>query len=86
MRSIKLGLAASAALFFAFSVTAQAGECIRVAALGDGLTHDLAVLLSTHGLSTIIEHKGLKGHGQVHTTCAPGTFLTECRSSQMACK
>jgi hypothetical protein len=86
MRSLKLGLAAGAAMIFAFSATAQAGDCIRVAALGDGLTHDLAVLMSTHGLANIIEHKGRKGQGKIHTTCTPGAVLTECRSSQMACK
>jgi hypothetical protein len=86
MRSSKLCLAATAAFVCALSATAEAGDCVRVAALGDGLTHDLAVIMSTHGLANIIENKGRKGQGPVHTTCVPGSFLTECRSSQMACK
>lgn len=85
MRSLKLGLAAVAALCM-ISATAEAGSCMRVGAIGDGLTHDLAVLMSTHGLANIIDSKGLKGRGAVHTTCSPGSFLTECRSSQTACK
>jgi hypothetical protein len=85
MRSFKIGIAA-AAIVCGLSVTAEAGSCVRVGALGDGLTHDLAVVMSTHGLANIIENKGLKPKGPVHTTCSPGTVLTECRSSQMACK
>jgi hypothetical protein len=85
MRSLKLGLAATAVMC-ALSVTAQAGDCIRVSAIGDGLTHDLAVIMSTHGLANIIDNKGRKGQGPVHTTCSPGTFGTECQSTQTACK
>ncbi|HVZ03370.1 hypothetical protein [Hyphomicrobium sp.] len=85
MRSLKLGLAAAAALC-AISATAEAGSCMRVGAIGDGLTHDLAVIMSTHGLANIIEAKGLKARGPIHTTCSPASFLTECRSSQRACK
>ena len=85
MRSLKLGLAATAVIC-ALSTTAQAGDCVRVGAVGDGLTHDLAVIMSTHGLANIIEDKGRKGQGPVHTTCSPGAVLTECHSSQMACK
>ena len=85
MRSFKIGVAA-AAIVCALSVTAEAGSCMKVGAIGDGLTHDLAVVMSTHGLANIIEAKGLKGKGPVHTTCAPGSALTECRSSQLACK
>lgn len=84
MRSLKLGFAAAAAMC-ALSVTAQAGNCVRVAAIGDGLTHDLAVIMSTHGLANIIEAKGRAGKGTVHTRCEPGTFGTECTSWQTAC-
>ena len=86
MHFSKLVLAATAAFVCALSATAHAGDCIRVAALGDGLTHELGVIMSTHGLANIIEAKGRKGQGAVHTTCVPGSLLTECRSSQMACK
>jgi hypothetical protein len=84
MRSLKLGLAA-VAVTCALSPTAQAGDCIKVAAIGDGLTHDLAVIMSTHGLANIIEAKGRSGKGPVHTRCEPGTFGEECTSSQTAC-
>lgn len=86
MRSLKLGLAATAAMCVISASAAQAGNCVRVGAIGDGLTHDLAVLMSTHGLANIIESKGRTGHGRVHTTCSPASVLTECRSTQMACK
>jgi hypothetical protein len=85
MRSLKLGVAAAAAIC-AFTVSADAGSCSRIGSIGDGLTHDIAVIMSTHGLANIIEARGMKGKGAVHTTCAPGTFVTECRSSQVACK
>jgi hypothetical protein len=85
MRSFKIGVAA-AAIMCALSVTAEAGSCMRVGAIGDGLTHDLAVVMSTHGLANIIENKGLKGKGPIHTACSQGAVLTECRSSQTACK
>jgi hypothetical protein len=84
MRSLKLGLAATAVIC-AFSATAQA-DCIRVAAVGDGLTHDIAVIMSTHGLANVVYGQGRVGQGPVHTTCSAGTVLTECRSTQTACK
>ncbi len=85
MRSLKLGIAA-AAVMCALSATAQAGDCIKVAAIGDGLTHDIAVIMSTHGLANIIDAKGRTGKGPVHTRCEPGTLGEECTSSQTACK
>jgi hypothetical protein len=85
MRSLKLSVAAAAAML-ALSATAQAADCVRVGAIGDGLTHDLAVIMSTHGLANIIEGKGRTPKGPVHTSCSPGTFGTECQSSQLACK
>lgn len=85
MRSLKLGFGIAAVLC-AFTATAQAASCQRVGAIGDGLTHDLAVIMSTHGLANIIEGKGMTPKGAVHTKCAPGMFGEECTSSQMACK
>src|SRR6202142_2872262 len=52
MRSLKLGLAATAVIC-ALSATAQA-DCVKVEALGENLTHDLAELFSTHGLANVI--------------------------------
>jgi len=85
MRSLKLGVAAIAGMC-ALSATAEAGDCVKIAAIGDGLTHDLAVIMSTHGLANIIDSKGRTGKGPVHTKCEPGTFGTECTSWQAACK
>ena len=65
---------------------AEAGTCVRLAAAGDGPTKAVAEVMSTHGLQNIIDNKGMKGQGQMKTTCAAGTFLTECHSSQTACK
>lgn len=68
------------------STASFAGDCQKVAAVGDGLTKDIAVVMSTHGLANIIEAKGLKGSGPVKTTCEPNSVLTQCHSSQTACK
>jgi len=84
MRSLKLGLAATA-MICALSATAQA-DCVRVGALGENLTHDLAELFSTHGLANVIYGQGRVGKGPVHTTCVAGTGTTTCHSWQMACK
>ena len=65
---------------------AFAGECTRVAAVGDGPTQTIATIMSTHGLQNIIDNRGLKGTGPVKTTCQDGTILTQCHSSQTACK
>ena len=83
MRSLKLGLAA-AAVICALSATAQA-DCIKVEALGEAVTHDIAELFATNGLKNIIYGKGRVGKGPVHMTCKDGTATTTCRSWQTAC-
>ena len=85
MRSLKLGLAATA-MICALSATAQAADCVRVAVTGESLTHDLAVLFSTNGLKNIMAGQGRVGKGPVHTTCNAGSGTTTCHSSQMGCK
>jgi hypothetical protein len=85
MRSLKLGLAATA-MICALSATAQAADCVKVGAVGEAVTHDIAVLFSTNGLKNIIAGKGRVGKGSVSTTCKAGPGTTTCHSSQMACK
>jgi hypothetical protein len=85
MRSLKLGLAATA-MICALSATAQAADCVRVSVAGESLTHDLAVLFSTNGLKNIMAGQGRVGQGPVHTSCKAGSGTTTCHSSQMACK
>jgi hypothetical protein len=85
MRSLKLGLAAMAVIC-ALSATAQAADCTRVAASGDNVTHDLAVLFSENALKNTIAGRGLVGKGPVKTTCKSGSAMIECHSSQTACK
>ena len=84
MRSLKLGLAATAVIC-ALSATAQA-DCVKVEAVGEAVTHDIAVLFSTHGLANIIYGQGRVGKGQVQTKCEDGSSTTTCHSSQTACK
>ena len=84
MQSLKFGLVA-AALVCALSATAQAADCTRVAALGQMLTHDTAVLFSTNALKNTLAAQGRVGNGPVRTTCETGSTTT-CHSSQMACK
>jgi hypothetical protein len=85
MRSLKLGLAATAVIC-ALSATAQAADCVRVAVVGESLTHDIAALFSTNGLKNVIYGQGRVGQGPVHTTCKTGLTTTTCHSLQMACK
>ncbi len=85
MQSWKFGLAV-AAMACALSATAQAADCKRVAALGQMLTHDSAVLFSENALKNTLASQGLVGQGPVRTTCEDGGATTTCRSTQMACK
>lgn len=84
MRSVTLGLAA-AVLMGALTGTAQAADCTRIAAVGQMLTHDTAVLFSTNALKNTLASKGLIGKGPVKTTCTDEGASTTCRSTQMAC-
>jgi hypothetical protein len=84
MRSLKLGLAA-AAVMCGLSATAHA-DCVKVAAVGQAMTHDIAYLFSTHGLANIIYGQGRVGKGPVHTKCDDGSATTTCHSTQLACK
>jgi hypothetical protein len=83
MRSLTLALAA--AVFCGLSATAQA-DCRRVGAVGEAVTHDIAYLFSTHGLSNVIYGQGRVGKGPVRTKCEDGSGMTTCHSSQMACR
>lgn len=80
---MKLSLAATA-LIYALSATAHA-DCIKVEALGEAVTHDIAEVFATHGLANIIYGKGRVGKGPVHTKCVDGSATTTCRSWQTAC-
>ena len=84
MRSLKLVLTATAVMC-AISVTAQA-DCIKVAAVGEAISHDIAETFATHGLANVIYGQGRVGKGPVQTKCEDGSSTTTCRSSQMACK
>jgi len=83
MHSLKLSLAATAVIY-ALSGPAQA-DCIKVEALGEAVTHDIAEVFATHGLANIIYGKGRVGKGPVHTKCVDGSATTTCRSWQTAC-
>lgn len=84
MQSMKCGLVA-AAMVCAFSAAAQASDCRKVTALGQNLTHDIAVLFSTSALKNTLAEQGRVGKGPVRTTCKPGSVMTTCYSTQMAC-
>ena len=86
MPSLKLGLIA-AVMFCALSATAQAADCVKVATVGEAVTHDIAKLFATNGLANIIAGKGREGRGPIRTTCkGGGSATTTCHASQMACK
>jgi len=83
MRSVKLGLVA--AMMCAMSATAEAGDCARITALGQNVTHDLAVLFANNALKNVLASKGLVGKGPVKMTCDTPDGTT-CHASQTACK
>jgi hypothetical protein len=83
MQSWKFGLAA--AMVSVLSATAQAADCKQIAALGEMLTHDGAVLFANNALKNTLASQGRIGKGPVRTTCETGATTTTCRSSQMAC-
>ncbi len=85
MRSLKLGLAVTAVIC-GLSATVHAADCVKVGAVGEAATHDIAYLFSTHGLANIIYGQGRVGKGPVHTKCDDGSTTTTCHSSQLACK
>lgn len=84
MRSVKLGLVATVMIPL-LSATAEA-NCVKVSAVGEAVTHDIAELFSTHGLANVIYGQGRVGKGKVQTTCKDGPSTTTCHSSQTACK
>ena len=84
MQVFKSGFVA-AMMVCALSATAQA-DCVKVGAVGEAVTHDIAYLFATHGLANVIYGQGRVGKGPVHTKCDDGSSMTTCHSSQMACK
>jgi hypothetical protein len=85
MKVFKSGFVATV-MVCALSAMAQAADCTKVAAIGDNVTHDLAVLFSTNALKNTIAGRGLIGKGPVKTTCKSDSAMIECYSSQTACK
>jgi hypothetical protein len=85
MRSVKFGLA-TAAVMCALTASVQAADCVKVAAVGEAVTHGIAELFATNGLKNIIYGQGREGKGPVTTKCEDGSATTTCRASQMACK
>jgi hypothetical protein len=86
MRSLKLGVAAIAVMC-ALSATAEAGDCVKIAAIGDGLTHDLAVIMSTHGLANIIDSKGVRAKVRFTRSASPARLAPNApRGRRLASK
>ena len=85
MRYFKLGVAATA-MVCVLSASAVAADCVKVGAVGEGLTHGIAELFATNALKNIIASKGREGKGPVQMTCTTGSGTTTCHRSQMACK
>jgi len=86
MQKFHIGFAVSTVLCLTALSTPAAADCTRIGAVGDGLTKGIASLMSENGLKTLIASKGRKPQGPVTTKCEDGTFLTQCKSSQLACK
>src|SRR4029450_1234372 len=73
-------------MFCVLSTTTEAADCVKVATVGEAVTHDIAELFSKNGLKNVIYGQGRVGQGPVQTTCKTGSVTTTCHSSQMACK
>lgn len=84
MRSLKL-LTAAVAVILALPASANA-DCVKVRAVGEAVTHDIAALFSRNGLANVIYGQGRAGKGPVTTKCEDGSTTTTCHSSQTACK
>lgn len=84
MRSLKLSVIAAAAVC-AFASAAHA-DCVKVQTMGQGVTHGIAELFATKGLSNVIYGQGRVGKVPVTTKCKDDGATTTCHSSQTACK
>lgn len=82
MRFLKLGLAAAAA-FCALSATAQA-DCVKVGAVGEAVTHDIAFLFATHGLANVIYGQGLASGTGIPMRCWSRTRALSGKAQRMA--
>lgn len=85
MRSFCFGIVVAAAAVAAW--TPANADCRPISATGDAIGKDLATIMSTHGLTNVLDGKGLTGKGPVHTRCiSGGIFGSQCTSTQTGCK
>jgi hypothetical protein len=85
---IKLAMLALAATGVSGLATgsAHAAECKNFAAIGTGLTQELAKYLADHGIANVAADKGYTPTGPISYKCENGTIGIDCHAHQKACK
>ncbi|HYD15707.1 MAG TPA: hypothetical protein VEA77_04845 [Hyphomicrobium sp.] len=63
---------------------ANAG-CKQIAAVGTGVTQDLAKFMADAALKNIRENQGAKPSGATTYKCEPGMIATDCHARQKVC-
>jgi hypothetical protein len=84
---LKLAMLALAAMGVSGLATGSAhAECKNLAAVGTGLTQDIAKFMADAGLKNIREDRGYKPGGAVSYKCTPGAIAIDCSARQRVCK
>ena len=65
---------------------AHAAECKNFAAIGTGITQDLAKFMAEHGIANVAADKGYTPHGTISYKCVNGMLGIDCHAHQRACK
>lgn len=81
------GMALAAAAVMALASTAQAKECKKIAAVGNGLTQGIAEIMAKGGVKTLIDSRGMTPVGEPKVRCKDGGgVMSECHATQTGCK
>ena len=85
---LKLAMFALAAMGVSGLATgsAHAAECKNFAAIGTGITQDLAKFMAEHGIANVAADKGYTPSGTISYKCVNGVVGIDCHAHQRACK
>jgi hypothetical protein len=84
---LKLAMLALAAMGVSGLATGSAhAECKNFAAIGTGITQDLAKFMADHGLQNVAADKGYTLSGTISYKCVNGLVGIDCHAHQRACK
>jgi hypothetical protein len=80
------GLVLAAGLVSSVTSGAQAADCKNFAAVGTGITQDLAKFMAEHGIANVAADKGYTPQGTIAYKCVNGAIGIDCHAHQRACK